>query len=250
MMADSPDPPDGQRVQLRHDIEDRVLTITMDDGDRNALVPDTLRQLVELLDDSAAAGDADAVVLAGSGTIFTAGLDVKWMERATADDVGEMLVLLGRAVMRLWGDARPTVAACTGHAVAAGTMLALACDHAIAADGDYRWGLMETRIAYEMPMFGIELARANVGTHRVDDLVLPGAVVGPVEAVEVGFADELAPLDDVLELARMKAHQLMALPAHTYAGTKARLRAATITAVEQGLEEDIARVMATAPVTD
>ena len=107
---------------------------------------------------------------------------------------------------------------------------------------------METRIAFEMPMFGIELARANVAAHRIDDLILPGAVCDPATAVEVGFADELAPLDEVLERAVGRARELMELPAHTYAGTKARLRGETITRIIAELDEDIGRVMATAPI--
>jgi enoyl-CoA hydratase len=234
-------------VELRRDLEDGILTITMDDGARNALTPDDLDDLTTVLDETAEDGDVDAVVLAGNGTIFTAGLDVKWMQQATSEDVGAMLRTLGRTVMRLWGDARPTVAACTGHTVAAGTMLAMASDHAVAAEGDHSWGLMETRIAFEMPMFGIELARANVAAHRVDDLILPGAVCDPETAVAVGFADELAPIDEVLDRARARAVELATLPPHTYAGTKRRLRAATIVRVLGELDDDIDLVLGTSP---
>lgn len=234
-------------MELQRDTADGVLTITMDDGARNALRPDTLDALVATLDETADDEDARAVVLAGNGEVFTAGLDVKWMQQADAASIGAMLRGLGRCVLRLWTDDRPTVAACTGHTVAAGTMLAMACDHAVAADGPYSWGLMETRIAFEMPRFGIGLARANVAAHRVDDLVLPGAVCSPTEAVEVGFGDELAPLDEVLDRARARALSLLGLPAHTYAGTKQRLRAELARELLDGLDEDIDRVVATSP---
>lgn len=236
-------------MELRSELaEDGVLTITMDDGEHNALLPATFDQLVGELDH--ASEDVRAIVLAGNGEVFTAGLDVKWMRAATRADVGGMLVGLGQCLMRLWGEPRPTVAACTGHTVAAGTMLAMACDHAVAADGPYRWGLMETRIAFEMPRFGIELARANVAAHRVDDLILPGAVVGPTAAVEVGYADEVRPLDEVVAAARARAHELAELPSHTYAGTKRRLRRAVIDRVLADLDDDIAAVMATGPIPE
>ena len=234
-------------MELRSELaEDGVLTLTMDDGGRNALRPETFDELVAELDH--ASEDVRAIVLAGNGDIFTAGLDVKWMKSATRDDVGSMLVGLGRCLMRLWGEGRPTVAACTGHSVAAGTMLAMACDHAVAADGDHRWGLMETRIAFEMPRFGIELARHNVTRSMLDDLILPGAVLTPAQAVDVGFADELAPIKDVVDRARARAHTLVDLPSHTYAGTKRRLRQDTIDRVLADLEDDIAAVMATGPI--
>ena len=236
-------------MELRSELaEDGVLTLTMDDGDKNALVPETFDALVTELDH--ASEDVRAIVLAGNGEVFTAGLDVKWMRAASRSDVGGMLVGLGRCLMRLWGEGRPTVAACTGHSVAAGTMLAMACDHAVAAAGPYRWGLMETRIAFEMPRFGIELARANVAAHRVDDLVLPGAVVSPAEAVAVGYADEVRDLEDVLDGARARAQELAELPSHTYAGTKRRLRQHVIDRVLAEIEDDIAAVMATGPIPD
>lgn len=234
-------------MELRSDLgEDGVLTLTMDDGNKNALLPATFEAIIAELDH--ASEDVQGIVLAGNGDIFTAGLDVKWMKQSSRDEVGAMLVGLGRCVLRLWGEGRPTVAACTGHTVAAGTMLAMACDHAVAAAGDYRWGLMETRIAFEMPRFGIELARANVAAHKVDDLILPGAVLSPVEAVEVGYADAILPIGDVLEAAQEKARQLVDLPSHTYAGTKRRLRQDTIDRVMGGLEADIEAVMATGPI--
>lgn len=236
-------------MELRSELaEDGVLTITMDDGERNALLPATFEQLIGELDH--ASEDVRAIVLAGNGEVFTAGLDVKWMRGATRDDVGGMLVGLGRCLMRLWGEPRPTVAACTGHTIAAGTMLAMACDHAVAASGPFRWGLMETRIAFEMPRFGIQLARANVAAHRVDDLILPGAVVSPVEAAEVGYADQVVPIEDVVRTAQTRAHELAELPSHTYAGTKRRLRQDAIDRILAGIDEDIAAVMASGPIPE
>ena len=126
----------------------------------------------------------------------------------------------------------------------------MACDHAVAAAGDHRWGLMETRIAFEMPMFGIELARANVAAHRVDDLLLPGAVVGPDEAAEVGFVDRVVPVDDVLPTALAHAAALAQLPQRAYAGTKQRLRGAAVRRVLDGLEADVELLVAHSPVAD
>ena len=113
-------------MSLRTETNDGILVITLDDGGRNALVPDTFAALNDALD---AGADADAIVLAGREGALTVGLDVKWMQGAGRDDVGHMLRQLGRTCMRLWTDPRPTVCAATGHALAAGTMLAMACDH-------------------------------------------------------------------------------------------------------------------------
>src|SRR5690625_1610212 len=189
-------------VQTRE--EDGRLLITLDDGDKNALVPEHFQALIEALD---APSSTEAVVLTGRPGVFTVGLDLRWMEANGREGVHRLLVGFGQALMRLWTEPRPTVCAANGHAVAAGTMFAMACDHAIAAEGG-KWGLVETQIDFEIPRFGITLARANVRSDRVDDLILPGRRIDAAGAVEVGYADELAAEGEVWERALAHAEQL------------------------------------------
>jgi enoyl-CoA hydratase len=230
-------------VDISRTLEDGVLTVTLDDGDKNALVPETFEGLIAALDEEP---DARAIVLAGRPGILTAGLNVKWMAANGRDGVERLLVLFGRCLMRWWTDPRPTVCAATGHAIAAGSMFGMACDHTVAADGGW-WGLTETRIDFEIPRFGIVLARHNLRADRLEDLLLPGERIDAPTAVEVGFADELAPPEDVLQRARGRAADLAALPARAYAGTKRRLRGEDADAVVAGLDEDIASLTAHLP---
>ncbi len=225
--------------------ENGVLTLALDDGAKNALGTEAFDKIIAAFDE--AGDDVRAFVLTGREDIFTAGLDVKFLGSASADEVAAMLARFGEALMRVWGEGRPTVAACTGHAIAAGTMFSMACDHSVAAEGRFRWGLTETQVGFEIPMYGIELARGNVAAHRIDDLLVPGALVDPATAVAVGFADELAPQADVVAVAQAKAAALTALPATAYAGTKQRLRGAVIERTLAGLHADIDAVMATSP---
>lgn len=218
--------------------DDDIAVLTLDDGARNALDPDRFRELVAALDD--ADDTVRAFVLTGREGTFTAGLDLKYMASSGPDGVVDLLVVFGRALMRLWTEPRPTVCAATGHAVAAGTMLAMACDHAVAADGEFAWGLTETQINLTMPAFGLALARANVSGRHVDDLVLQGRRVDPVTAVDVGYADELVPVEQVRERGLAVARELAELPVQGYAATKQRLRGPAADAVLAGLEDDIA----------
>jgi enoyl-CoA hydratase len=225
--------------------DDGVLTLRMDDGRKNALDTAAFEAIGSAFD--AAGDDVRAIVLAGREDIFSAGLNVKYLASAGRDGVHELLVAFGRTLMRVWLEPRPTVAACTGHAIAAGTMLAMSCDHTVAADGEFWWGLTETRIDFEMPHFGLALARQNVRADRVDDLILPGAQVPAATAVEVGYADELAPQTDVVSRAQAKAGELAQLPAGAYAGTKRRLRGMAADAVLTGLDDDITALLRAFP---
>lgn len=214
---------------------DGVAVLTMDDGKVNAFDRAFFDNLDSAFDGCA---DAAAIVLTGRPGMFSAGLNMKVM--ATLDDDGmvDLLTQFGRTMMRIWLEPRPVVAAVSGHAIAGGTILAMACDHAIAADGDFRWGLTETTIGFPLPSWIIALARGNVSPHRLDDLLLPGRMVGPAEAVEVGFADEVSD-GDVQAQAVAHATQLAALPRKTYAETKRRLRGGVAAEALAGVEDDI-----------
>jgi enoyl-CoA hydratase len=228
-------------VDIRAEVNaDGVLIVTMDDGDKNALTPEAFDGLIAAIDSD---DEARAVVLTGRDGIFTAGLNVKWMAANGRDGVAHLLSRFGTCIMRWWTDPRPTVCAATGHAIAAGTMLAMACDHAVAADGGW-WGLMETQIDFEIPAFGIELARANVRADRLEDLLLPGARVDAATAVEAGFADQIAAPGAVLDAALTRAGELIELPARAYGGTKQRLRGEAAERVLAGLAIDVRRLTA------
>jgi enoyl-CoA hydratase len=164
---------------------------------------------------------------------------MKAMATLDEDGLTELLVAFGRTMMRVWLEPRPVVGAVTGHAIAGGTILAMACDHAVAADGDYRWGLTETTIGFPLPEWIIAIARGNVSAHRLDDLLLPGRMVGPAEAAEAGFADRVVAQDGVVETALEQARLLARLPRATYAETKRRLRGPLAAAGLDGVEDDI-----------
>ena len=213
-----------------------VATLVMDDGKVNAFDVAFFTELDQVFD---ACADDAAIVLTGRPGMFSAGLNMKTMATLDEDGMTDLLVRFGRTMLRVWLEPRPVVAAVSGHAIAGGTILAMTCDHAVAAAGDYRWGLTETTIGFPLPSWIIAIARGNVAAHHLDDLLLPGQMVGPDRAVEVGFADVVASEDQVMEIATARALELAALPRPTYAETKRRLRGGAVDAVLADVEADI-----------
>jgi enoyl-CoA hydratase/carnithine racemase len=142
-------------------------------------------------------------------------------------------------MLRVWLEPRPVVTAVGGHAVAGGTILAMCADHAVAAAGDYRWGLIETTLGVPLPGWVITIARGNVRADRLDGLLLPGRSVDPPQAVEAGFADELVAPAEVLGRAQQVAAQLAELDRLTYAETKRRLRGSLADVALAAMEVDL-----------
>ena len=219
---------------------DGVATITFDDGKVNAFDLDFFADLNEALDASAS---DDAVVLVGRPGMFSAGLNMKVMTSGDVTAMTELLVAFGRTMLRVWTEPRAVVAAVTGHAVAGGTFLSMAADHSVAAAGEFRWGLIETTINFPLPLWGITLARGNLRSDRLDDLILPGRTVGPDDAVAVGFTDELADPAAVIERAHQHALELTKLTRGVYAETKRRLRGPAADEARAGIADDTAAVL-------
>lgn len=218
---------------------DGVLDVLLDDGGPNVLRPDVCDALHDVL---VAHPDAP-VLLRGRDGMFSAGLDLRWMVANPPIEIGGLLRACGRMLMRVRMHPRPVVVAATGHAIAAGTMLAMCGDHVVAAEGG-AWGLNETTNGMEIPRFGIDVAAARLAPRDLDVLLIPGERIDAARAVAVGMADVLAAPSDVIARAEARLGQLTALPAVAYAGNKQRLRARSTGRVLAELDADVADLVA------
>lgn len=228
-------------MSITRETSDGIAVVTMDDGKANAFDLERFHLLDAVLDECA---DDAAVVIAGRQGIFSGGLNTKILGGLDPDGFAELLLQFGETMLRVWTEPRPVLVAADGHAVAGGTILAMAADHAVAADGDFRWGLVETTIGMPVVDWIQVIARANLAPSAFDDLVLPGRTVTPHEAVEVGYADALAAPGAVLEAALERAGELAALPRHAYAATKRRIREDAAEAARGRMAADLAEAAA------
>ena len=218
--------------------DDGVLDVVLDDGGPNVLRPEVCEALTGVLADHVDA----PVLLRGRDGMFSAGLDLRWMVAHPPDELGVLLRACGRMLVTVWTHPRPVVAAATGHAIAAGTMLALCADHAVAAEGG-AWGLNETANGMEIPRFGIEIATARLAPSDLDRLLIAGERLDATRAVEVGMADAVAAPDTVVATAEARLAELAALPAAAFAGNKRRIRGARAEAILAGLDHDVATLV-------
>jgi enoyl-CoA hydratase len=218
---------------------DGVALITMDDGKVNAVGLPLLAAVDDALDRAEAEGRA--IVLMGRPRTFSAGFDMATMTGGL-EGARELLVAGAHLLMRLYGFPRPVVAACTGHALAAGALLLLACDTRVGARGPFKIGLNEVAIGLRLPWFGIELARDRISKRHLTQVVGQASVKDPDGALAVGFLDSLSAPEDVRGDALAAATALAALPPKAYAGTKERLRGATLRAVLDTLDADMADI--------
>lgn len=217
-----------------YQLDDGIAVITLDDGKANAFSTATLIALESLLD-QAVADEAQALVLVGRPGRFSAGFALDEMTGNVAD-MRALVVRGARFWLRLYGLGMPTVAACTGHALAGGALTLLSCDRRIAADGPAKIGLSEVAIGLTLPKFAFALAEDRLVRPALTAATLGAQVYDPAGAQEVGYVDQVVPAEELAATALAEARRLGALDTAAYAATKLNARADLI-------DRELARVV-------
>ncbi|MEZ4369748.1 MAG: crotonase/enoyl-CoA hydratase family protein [Polyangiaceae bacterium] len=221
---------------IQYELNDGVAILTLDDGKANALGHDVVMSLGKHLDQ--AEQEASAVLIVGREGKFSAGYNLKEM-MAGPDSARKLVKAGGELMLRIFTFPRPVVAACTGHALAAGGILLLACDLRIGADGPFKIGLNEVPLGMTPPMYLVELARHRLSKRWYTRAVTQGQIFSPAEAADVGYLDTCVGGEELLSLAKAEAKRLGALPHAAFAEAKRREREALATAVLQGIDADM-----------
>lgn len=209
-----------------------VAILTMDDGKANALGHALIDQLNEVLDRTVE--EAKAVVITGRPGLFCAGFDLKEFDKG--HDATMALVNKGaRLLLRIFSHPQPVVAACTGHAIAAGAFILLAADTRLGVDGDFKIGLNETAIGLTLPTFGLELAKARLSKRYQTAAVIQATMYDPLGAKKAGFLDDVVSSDSLLSRAVEKAASLAEFPSEAYAANKTAIRCETIANINASL---------------
>jgi len=208
-------------------LENDVAVITVDDGKANAMTPEIFAALDAAFDEAL---QAKAVVLAGRPGRFSAGFDLKLIQ---APDPTELVRAGGNLMLKLYAYPRPLVGAITGHAVALGAIIAMTCDTRIGAAGDFKIGMNETMIGMVLPQFGLIMARERLDSRRLTEALIQARLYTPEEAADIGYLDEVAAPESVVETAKARAAALAALPTETYAAQKLELRKATLARLKE-----------------
>jgi enoyl-CoA hydratase len=215
------------------EITNDIALIRMDDGKANAINFEMIAALNAALDTSEA--EAKAIVLAGREGRFSGGFDLNAFASLGADGVYKLLDAGAELLLRLYGGPLPVVAACTGHAIAMGVFILHACDTRVGASGEYKIGANEAVTGMQLPIFAMELARDRLSPAHLTRAMIQGFIYNPQGALEAGYFDMLAELDQVEAKAMAVAGQLAQLPGTAYAWNKKSIRKETLDRIKSSI---------------
>jgi len=212
-------------TKIHYAVEDKIATITLDDGKMNVMNWDFFQELNDGLD-RALADKASVLIFTGRPGIFSAGLDLKLLP--TLSSIEEQLrfqKLFASTMLRVYLLPIPTLAAYAGHSIAGGAILSYACDRFMVGDGPYKIQINEVANKMILPSWISLICRSSIPHQHWKEALLHARAYSPREAFERGIVDDLiAPEGNVMETAKAYARNLFALHGPAYAFTKKLMR--------------------------
>src|SRR3954447_24336070 len=201
--------------QIRYEVADGVLTITLDRPDRlNAFTGVMARELIEAFDRSDADDDVRAVIVTGEGRGFCAGADLEAggdtfnAEAQGREYDGEVpRDGGGQVVLRIYESLKPVIAAINGPAVGVGITMTLPMDIRVVAEG--------AKIGFVFVRRGITPEAASswflprlVGISQAMEWCATGRVFTAEEALAGRLRRSVHPADQVVGQARALAREI------------------------------------------
>jgi enoyl-CoA hydratase/carnithine racemase len=208
---------------------------------QNALVPELIDPLTELV----AQWDADdavrCIVIAGSQKVFASGADAAVAQHGMTDPAADLWP-------RLAAVQTPLVAAVSGFALGAGWELALACDMVVAGD-NAEFGHPEIQLGLIPGGGGTQHLARGLGKQRAMELVLTGKRITAQEALEAGLVNSVTGSNDWFESACELALVVATRPPIAAQLAKQAILAAEETGLGAGRDEE-RRLRAAATATE
>ncbi len=224
---------------LLYQINDSVLTITLNRPDKlNALTPTLLRELKVAMEQAGADSQVRVVVVTGAGRGFCSGADLMTASQYMAEgklSFSQMLTsTYNPLILTMQSLTKPVIAVINGVAAGAGMSLALACDYRLAAESAsfiqafVKIGLVpDSGSTWMLPRL--------IGMTRAMDMMLTGRKVSAQEALDWGMVNRVVADGQLSETAHQIASDFAAMPTRTLGLIKQAAVFAATSTLEEAL---------------
>ena len=208
---------------------------------RNALNREAIQELAAAVEGAAADDSVRVVVVRGEGAMFSSGMDLNDLRELSESP--EKVRVGRRPILNCWNlleeMPKPTICQIHGAALGGAFELALACDFRTMAE-DAVAGIMEVRVGLLPDVGGCSRLPAVVGLGNAKELIMTGKVIDGREAHRIGFANRIAPADELSAATDALANELLASAPRAVGLAKRVMDAAAKPALALTLEQEVA----------
>ena len=207
---------------------------------RNAFNGDLIQATGQAFEDAAADDSVRVVVVRGNGPMFSSGMDLGDLKSVSQEP--ENLREFRTPILEWWNlleeMPKPTIAQIHGACIGGAMELALAADMRVMA-ADAVAAILEVKIGLIPDVGGCSRLPAVVGVGRAKELIMTGRFLGAEEALAIGFANRVAPADELDATTEALANELLAAAPIAVALAKSVIDRAAKPALEETLELEV-----------
>ena len=220
--------------------EEGITTITLNRPEfLNAMSPQLMQDLYEVLEKVSEDGETKVVVITGAGRAFCAGgdvaEDVAIVGEKTPFEYREYIANFANVSKRVYWMEKPVIAAINGDCLGAGFAIALSCDIRIASE-KARFGSLFINVAL-VPDYGMTYFLPQVvGTSKALELMLTGEIIDATEAKRLGIVSSVVPHDELMKAALELAARIAQQPSIAIELTKKLVYQDMISNIAQHLD--------------
>jgi len=227
----------NQYEYLKIEESGRMATVRIDRPEKkNTLSILLLKELYDLAMEFRMRHDISAIVLTGTDTFFTAGVDLGDSELYEVMGAGlsekRMKMEFGPRMCRAWEELdQVTIAAIEGFCVGGGVALSSALDFRVMAESSFI-RVPELTLAMNMSWASIPRLVHLVGPARTKEIIIFAERVPAQDAYDWGFAQRICPDGKALKEATVLAEKVLAMPPVPVSMTKQTVNA-VVTALDR-----------------
>lgn len=194
-----------------------IATLMLNEPDnRNAIHAEMHAELEQVWLDLASDRTVNIIVFTGAGKTFSAGGDIKRMEKRFGSEEGwrfsiETTTNTRRMFQNILEIEQPIICAANGDAVGLGATLALFSDVCVIAD-TAKFGDSHVKVGLVAGDGGAVVWPLLVGPNRAKEFLMRGRLISGAEAQTMGLVNHAVPAGQVLDEAMKIAQELNALP--------------------------------------
>lgn len=225
---------------LNVEFKSNYAIVHLDRGKVNALNMQMVNEIRETFSSLENNPEVRGVVLMGKPHYFSAGLDVIELFDYDKEKMDEFFISFGSMHIELAKFSKPLVCGITGHCPAGGTVIIIAGDYKVMAEGEkYTIGLNEVAVNIQISQNLVDAYAFWIGHAKCHEYVLEGKLLTGPEALKAGLINELAPLEEVQSRAEKKMKKYLFADDEILKTTKAKLRQAWLSKISDNASEDL-----------
>ena len=218
--------------------------VQLNRGKVNAINLEFVRELNEVFQTFQEDDQIRGVIITGQPHFFTAGLDVIELYEYDKATISTFMIEFGQFYSTLAKFPKPLIAAITGHAPAGGTVIAIACDYRVMADGEkYGLGLNEILVNIDLSEDVINGYAFWLGQGLANQYLLEGRLMNGKAAQAVGFVNDCCPLENVLARAEHQMQQYLKADTRIFQSIKYKSRKQWLDNMGASSEQDLQQAL-------